>query len=146
MTQRFLPFMTLVFAAGVQAAEQAPLLAELQDQSRVRGCAWLASATSLGNGYMFIAEYDDSAAWMNIGGSDTQLAFIAERGSLKRVGDVLERSYRAPGVEVLARYSATWVCPADGEESCEVTRYAVMFEVATPDRIQIVDGAGAVGC
>lgn len=134
-----------ICAIDTRAAEQQPLLAELENQDRVPGCAWLASAPSLGDGYMFMAEYDDSAAWMNIEGEDTVLEFVEERGTLQSVGDVMERTYKAAGVDVLARYEVTWVCPAD-TESCEVTRFGATFEVTTADRIQIVAASGATGC
>lgn len=134
-----------ICAAGIEAAEQPPLLAQLQNQDRVQGCAWLASAPSLGEGYMFMAEYDDSAAWMNIAGDDVVLELVEERGKLQSVGDVMERTYRAPGVDVLGRYEVTWVCPAD-TESCEVTRFGATFEVTTADHIQIVAASGAMGC
>jgi hypothetical protein len=139
-------FVMLAFAlASTHAAAQAPLLAPLQNQDRVPGCAWLASAPSLGEGYMFMAEYDDSAAWMNIDGDDAVLELVEARGSLHSVGDVMERIYRAAGVDVLARYTVTWVCPAD-TESCEVTRFGATFEVTTADHIQIVAASGAMGC
>lgn len=137
---------TLAFCiGGIDAAEQPPLLAQLQNQDRVPGCAWLATAPSLGEGYMFMAEYDDSAAWMNIAGDDVLLELVEERGALKSVGDVMERIYRAAGVEVLARYQVTWVCPEDSE-NCEVTRFGATYEVTTADHIQIVAASGAMGC
>lgn len=144
--ETLLAFMTLAACTtGADAAEQPPLLAPLVNQDRVPGCAWLASAPSLGEGYMFMAEYDDSAAWMNIEGDDIVLELGEERGVLKSVGDVMERTYRAPGVDVHARYEVTWVCPAD-TESCEVTRFGATFEVSTGDHIQIVAASGAMGC
>lgn len=139
-------FATLALcAASTHAAEHPPLLAELKNQDRAPGCAWLATAPSLGDDYMFIAEYDDSAAWMNIEGDDVVLELVEERGKLQSVGDVMERIYKAPGVEVLGRYEVTWVCPAD-TENCEVTRFGATFEVTTKDRIQIVAASGAAGC
>lgn len=144
--ETFLALMTFVACSiSAHAAEQPPLLAPLENQDRVQGCAWLASAPSLGEGYMFMAEYDDSAAWMNIAGDDVVLELVEERGTLQSVGDVMERTYRAPGVDVLGRYEVTWVCPAD-TESCEVTRFGATFEVTTADHIQIVAASGAMGC
>lgn len=131
--------------ALVLAAEPAWLVAPLDDQELIAGCSWAASATSLGEGYVFIADYDDSEIRMNIDGKDTALVAVDQYKPLRSVGEVTTRHYRADGIDVQARYEATWVCPA-GSEGCEVTEFDATYEVRKGGRTQLVEASGAVGC
>ena len=117
----------------------------LTDQGAIDGCAWSASSKAMGHGLVFLAEYDASKALMNIDGSDTAFKLVSVHGSLKKVGDVLEKTFRSGGVLVKARYKATRVCPKDSE-SCEVTNYAVTFDVSKGVQRQVVNATGDVGC
>jgi hypothetical protein len=132
----------LVFA---YAAEPAWLVAPLTDQQLIAGCSWTASAPTLGAGYIFMADYDDSKILMNIDGSDTSLVAVNEYIPMRDVGDMVLRTYRADGIEVQARYQATWVCPA-GAEGCEVTEFDATYEVRKGARTQLVEASGALGC
>ena len=137
--------LALVASVGMRAAEPAWLVAPLNDQQAIAGCSWLASAPSLGDGYVFMADYDDAKILMNIDGADTSLVAVNEGGRLRGVGDVVQRTYRADGIEVQARYEATWVCPA-GAEGCEVTEFDATYEVRKGARTQLVEASGAAGC
>jgi len=132
-------------ASTAALPESVRLVAPLKDQEAVDGCSWSASSQDVGRGFVFLAEYDDSRSFMNIDGSDLELALVAERGTLKKVGDAMERAYRADGVLVKAKYKATWVCSASNE-SCEVTRYKVTFDVSKGSRREVVKATGDVGC
>ena len=124
----------------------AKLLAPLQDQTIIDGCSWSASSSRIGDGYIFLAEYDQSRVLMNIDGTDTELRLVSSRGDLSKVGGIATDTYRSQqGVVVYATYRATWTCPADND-SCEVTRYDATFEVTTRTRRQVVHATGAVGC
>lgn len=136
----------VVCSLAVAADESATLVAPLQNQSAIRGCSWTASAPVLGEGFVFLAEYDDSEILMNIDGSDVALELIDETGSLK-LGEVLHRNYRGPGIAVSASYTSTWNCSMVPEsESCEVTKFSATFEVKKNERTQIVQATGEVGC
>jgi hypothetical protein len=121
------------------------LVAPLKDQHAIDGCAWSASAPTVGPGFVFLGEIDDSRSLMNIGGSDVDLALTSEHGSLKKVGDVLERTFKADGMLVKAKYRVTWTCPK-GDNSCEVTRFTVSFNVSKRSKQQTVRATGDVGC
>jgi hypothetical protein len=92
-----------------------------------------------------LAEYDESRIVMNISGSDIELKVANGQGQLKKVGDVLERTFTAGDVTVRARFTATWVCPEDSE-SCETTKFSVTFKVAKGAQSEAVNAEGNVGC
>ena len=121
------------------------LVAPLKDQHAIDGCAWSASARTVGPGLVFLGEIDDSRSLMNIGGSDVDLTLASEHGTLKRVGDVLERTFKAHGVLVKAKYRVTWTCPK-ADDSCEVTRFTVSFNASKGSKQQTVRATGDVGC
>ena len=124
------------------------LVLPLRDQSAIDGCSWSASSSRIGKGYIFLSEYDQSRVLMNIEGVDTELQRISTHGNLKRIGSVMRDVYRSrKGAVVYGTYRTTWLCPIDGtDESCEVTRFDVTFEVTTGSRRQIVHTKGDVGC
>ena len=126
----------------------ANLVSPLRDQSAIDGCSWSASSSRIGKGYIFLAEYDQSRLLMNIDGVDTELRRISTLGDLKRIGSVMTDVYRSKkGAVVYSTYRTTWLCPVDGtEESCEVTRFDVTFEITTGTRRQVVHTKGDVGC
>ena len=132
-------------SASVIAAETAHLVAPLDDQQTIDGCSWSASAAGVGDGFVFLAEYDESRIVMNIGGSDVQLKLVEAKGQLKKVGDVLNRTFKAGDITVDARYTATWVC-TEGSESCETTKFAVTFRVSKGGQSETVQATGHVGC
>lgn len=135
----------LMLPDPAHSLEPARLVLPLRDQTAIDGCSWTASSIELGKGFIFLSEYDDSRSLMNIDGADVELALVADRGGLKKVGDTLRRSYRADGLSIEATYEATWVCP-DGDESCEVTRYKVTLVASKGSRRQVVQATGDVGC
>lgn len=124
------------------------LLAPLHHQSAIDGCAWSASSTRLGKGFIFLAEHDQSRVLMNIGGTDTELRLVSTQGHLKELGSVATAMYRSKkGAVVYATYRTTWLCPEDDtSESCEVTRFNATYEVSTGTRRQTVHATGDVGC
>lgn len=132
-------------AAPVTSGADGLLVAPLSDQDAVDGCSWSASSTSVGVGYIFLAEYGDEPTFMHIDGKDLQLKLVSESGKLKKVGDTLERTYRSGDVEVTAHFKAIWVCPED-QTSCEVTKYRVTFHVTKGAMSQTVEATGDVGC
>lgn len=97
---------------------------------------------------MFLAEYDQSKAIMNIGGSDTELRLVSTTGHLRKLGSVATATFRSSnGAVVYATYRTTWLCPKDDtSESCEVTRFNATYEVTTDKRRQTVNAIGDVGC
>lgn len=117
----------------------------LADQGAIEGCSWSASSPSVGSGFVFLGEVDDSRSLMNIDGSDTELTLVYEHGSFARVGDVLERKFEGGGSVVIARYRVTYVCP-EAETSCEVTRFAADFEVLKGSERETLSATGDVGC
>jgi hypothetical protein len=127
-------------------AAQSGLIAQINDQNVIRGCSWSASAPSLGRELIFLAERDESKVIMNIDGTDVQLAVLKKSGKLQAIGDVLERTYGAPGIEVKARYKVTSDCSGNASEACEVTGFTVTFEVTKNGRSQTVQAAGESGC
>jgi hypothetical protein len=129
----------------VWSATPDQLVAPLKGQHTIDGCAWSASAPSVGPGYVFLGEIDDSRSLMNIGGSDINLALTSQHGTLKKFGDVMERTFKADGVLVKAKYRVTWTCPK-GDDSCEVTRFTVSFNVSKGSKQQTVRATGDVGC
>ena len=133
--------------AGNASAASGGLVQPLADQSRARGCGWYASAAEVGHGTMFFAELDESAAYMNIRGTDVRIMPDPGRsaGSRFRVGDTLTRTYLGDGVQVEARFRITDVCPPD-TESCEVTKYDARFEVTSSGSRQVVAATGERGC
>jgi hypothetical protein len=137
----------LVALATAHAASFADdrLVAPLSDQNAIDGCSWSASAPSTGDGYVFLAEIGDEPTLMHIDGHDLRLELVNQSGRLKKVGDALERTYRSGDVQVRARFKATWVCPV-GDESCEVTKYLVTFQVSKGARSQTIEATGDVGC
>jgi hypothetical protein len=135
----------LSFTSLVRSATPDHLVAPLKDQHAIDGCAWSASAPTVGSGFVFLGEIDGSRSLMNIGGSDVDLAITSEHGALQKPGDVLERTFKADGVLVNAKYRVTWTCPKD-DDSCEVTRFTVSFKVAKGSKQQLVRATGDVGC
>lgn len=129
----------------VWSATPGHLVAPLKDQHAIDGCAWSASARTVGPGFVFLGEVDDSRSLMNIGGSDVELALASEHGTLEKVGDVMERTFKGHDVLVKAKYRVTWACPKD-DDSCEVTRFTVSFDVSKGSKQQTVRAAGDVGC
>jgi hypothetical protein len=127
------------------AAGAAHLVAPLRDQQTIDGCSWSASAATVGRGFVFLAEYDESRIVMNIGGLDIELRLVQARGQLEKVGDVLERTFIAGDVTVRAQYRVTWVCPED-DESCEVTKFNATFLVTKGNESETVNAEGSVGC
>jgi S-formylglutathione hydrolase FrmB len=130
--------------AGTYPGEQPRIVAPLADQDAIRGCSWNASAPGVGEGFMFLAEYDDSEILMNLDGTDLNLELAADEGGMG-LGEQRVRRYQAPDVDVIARYTITGVCPA-GSEACEVTHYRATFEVRKDSRVQFVEATGSVGC
>lgn len=120
-------------------------MAPLKDQHAIDGCSWSASAPALGNGLVFLAEYDESRVLMNIDGSDMELTLVEAQGELRDVGDVAERTFTSGEVTVRARYTVTWTCPQE-DESCEVTRYSAEFTVDKDGRSETLSATGDVGC
>ena len=138
----------LLFSAVSSSRElrSARILSTLDNQSAIDGCSWSASSRSVGKGYVFLAEYDQSKILMNIDGADTDLRLVSSRGTLEKVGSVATDIYRSQaGTVVYATYRTTWICPA-GNDSCEVTRFDATYEVTTGNLRQTIHGAGAVGC
>jgi hypothetical protein len=99
----------------------------------------------LGNDLVYLAELDDSRSLMRIDGASVEFKLVEKKGSLNRVGDTLEKTYRSGVIQVKARYVATWVCPKN-DESCEVTKYSVTFEISKGDQKQTIEAIGDVGC
>ena len=93
---------------------------------------------------MFLAEYDDSEILMNLDGTDLNLELVEDDGGMG-LGELRVRRYRAPGVDVVTRFTITGVCPADSE-GCETTHYDATFEVRTNSRVEFVEATGSVGC
>ena len=135
----------LTYGGTVSSSESTHLVAPLENQGAIDGCSWSASSKALGRGDIFISEYDDSRSLMNIDGSDVELVMATSHGDLEQVGDILERTYRAEGVLVRARYRATSVC-ADDDEHCEITEYEAIFDVSKGSKRQVVQATGDVGC
>jgi hypothetical protein len=96
---------------------------------------------------VFLAEYNLSAAYMNIGGEDRLLRHDPRQsiGGLKSLGNMRTEVFTAEALKVVARFKSTYVCPPS-ITSCEVTRYDVEFTVTTGDGRQTVKGVGDVGC
>ncbi len=140
-----LPLIFLFVSAGVLAG-QAALVGQIKQQNVIRGCALTASSTVVGGGLILLAERDESQVIMNIDGVDVQLKVVGKSGKLQVVGDVLERIYRAPGIEVKARYKVTADCSASTSESCEVTGFTVTFDVSKDGRMQAIQAVGESGC
>jgi hypothetical protein len=132
-------------SCALVASGAANLVAPLKNQQTIDGCSWSASAATIGDGFVFLAEYDESRIVMNIGGSDVELRLAEARGQLTKVGDVSERKFVSGDVTVSARYKVTWVCPEDSD-SCEVTKFDVTFLVKKGAQSETVDAAGSVGC
>src|SRR4051812_29960875 len=80
------------------AAEAPRLIAPLKNQQAIDGCSWSAFAPTIGHGFIFLAEYDESRIVMYIGGSDVELKAVEGRGELKKVGDELFRTFQAGDV------------------------------------------------
>lgn len=142
---RLAALLILALPCGPAVSATRQLVAPLDDQTAIDGCSWKASSPGLGSGSIFLAEPDDSLVLMNIDGSDVELRPAGEHGSLSRVGDVLVKTFSAPGVRVTARFEAVWICPPH-DEVCEVTRYEVEFHVAKGEQIQQVKATGSFGC
>ena len=147
--QRFSSSLLVALAVvpALEAHSQERLVDTLRDQRAVWGCSWSASSPDVGQGFILLAERDESLLLMNIGGTDVRLALDAgsDTGSPSRVGDRLTKTYSAPSIRVEATYTATWMCPP-GAEGCEVTRFDVTFVVTKGDRTETVQGTGEVGC
>lgn len=134
-------------AGGAAHTANTGLTGVLKDQAAIDGCSWSATSTSLGKALIFLAEYDESVVIMNIGGNDVHLQLDpqASAGALETVGSHLTRAYVAPGIRVEAAYTATWICPAK-DDSCEVTKFKVIYKVTVGGATQVVEGRGDVGC
>jgi hypothetical protein len=142
-----LPAPLLVSLSG----EARPMVAPLIKQDAIRGCSWQAwtatpSSARGGSPFIFLADRNDSRAVMNIDGSDVALKVEGKSGPLPKIGDVIERRYGAPGIEVKATYKITSDCSESRNESCEVSGYSVTLEVTKDGRTQVVQAMGAVGC
>jgi len=140
-------FAALVLTRMVPVFSQERLIGALRNQHIIDGCAWSASSTDVGPGFILLAEYDESIVVMNIGGMDVQLALdpSSETGAPSRVGERRTKVYTALTVRVEATYTTTWVCPP-GQEGCEVTKFDVTFRVRRGDQIETVEAVGEVGC
>jgi hypothetical protein len=138
---------TLLSISPARAAAQEALVGALREQDAIEGCSWSASSPDVGEGFVFLAERDESVIIMNIGGVDVRLSLdsSSDAGSLSRVGDRLTKVYTAASTRVEARFTATWICPPD-QEGCEVTRFIVTFHVRRGNEAQTVEAVGAVGC
>ena len=99
----------------------------------------------MGEGFIYLAELDDSRSMMRIDGTNVELRLVEKKGTLDKVGGVLEKTYRSGSIQVKARYVATRVCP-ENDAGCEVTKYSVSFEVSKGARTQVVKATGDVGC
>jgi len=132
------------------SADATPLVAPLIKQDAIRGCswqAWIPTPSSTGAApLIFLADRDDSRAVMNVDGSDVVLKVEGKSGPLPKIGDVIERKYGAPGIEIKATYKVTSDCSESPNESCEVSGYSVTLEVKKDGRTQVVQAKGAVGC
>jgi len=137
--------LTIGFPVACVAA-QPELVAEVRDQHIIRGCSWSASAPSLGRGLIFLAERDESKIIMNIDGTDVQLTVLKKSGKLQAIGDVVERTYGAPGIEVKARYKVTSDCSGSSSEACEVTGFKATFKVSKNGQTQTIQASGESGC
>jgi hypothetical protein len=136
-----------IIVGGSGPCVAANLVGVLKDQGAIDGCSWSASAKALGKASIFLAEYDESVAIMNIGGKDIhlQLDRKSSTGEVGRAGSQFSRTYTAPGIEVKATYTVTWACPT-GRESCEVTKFKVIYSVQAGAATQVIEGRGDVGC
>lgn len=137
--------LSILVIAPLASVADDQLIGPLSDQNAVDGCSWFASSPSIGAGYIFLADIGDEPTLMHIDGKDLPLRLVRQSGALKKVGDTLERTYRSGDVQVAARFKAIWVCPKD-DESCEVTRFRVTFQVSKGARSQAVEATGEVGC
>jgi hypothetical protein len=144
-TARLRVLMVVAVPALALGAEAGGLVTPIPKPYAIEGCAWSASSQSLGSGFIYLAELDDSVAIMRIDGVDVELQLVEAHGRLDKVSDVLEKKYRSGSHQVKARYVATWVCP-ENNESCEVTKYTVRFEVSKGQRTQVIEATGDVGC
>jgi hypothetical protein len=144
--------LSLVLNAAT-AAEPNALVGVVKDQRAIQGCTWSAwipskspSSSRIGEGLIFLADRDDSKAVMNIGGHDVTLVVEGTSSRLPVKGEVLKRTYRAPGIEVRAEYTTTADCSTSNNEACEVSAYSVRFEVQQGGQTQVVSAVGTVGC
>ena len=143
---------TLILATcltATTAAHNAPssIVGVLKDQGAIDGCSWSAEAPTIGKGFFFLAEYDQSDVLMNLLGADVHLKrdTANTRGALKKLGETLREVYEGPGIRVEATYTAIGLCgPNDAE--CEDTKFEAVFEVHAGDREQKVVATGDVGC
>jgi hypothetical protein len=147
------PNVLLLVLTAAAAAEPNTLVGYLKDPLAIRGCAWSAwipsrspSSAGVGEGLIFLADRDDSRAVMNIGGKDVTLAVEGAFSRLPVRGELLRRTYRAPGIEVLAEYTTTDDCSKSNNEACELSTYSVRFEVQQGGQTQVVSAMGTVGC
>jgi hypothetical protein len=137
----------LVLACASFGAARSTLIAPLDNQRAIRGCSWNAVAPSIGPGYIFLAEWDESKVLMNIGGSDVELTITGDADKRPSRASPTVKVYRgASGIEVRATYTVTWDCSQSDNESCEVTKYDVKFEVTKGDEAELVQATGEVGC
>jgi hypothetical protein len=136
----------LFFASISCLAGQPSLIGEVQDRGIIRGCSWHATASSLKNGVIFLAERDESIIIMNIDAADVRLQVTEKSGKLQARGDVLERTYVAPGITVKARYIVTSDCSASASEACEVIGFTATFKVSKSGQFQTIQASGESGC
>jgi hypothetical protein len=121
-------------------------IAPLEDQDAIRGCAWYSTAPSIGEGYIFLAEWDEPEALMNIDGVDVSLQVIGDVATRPTRSGSLVKNYRAPGIDVQGTYTVTWDCSQSDSESCEVTKYRATYEVSKNGLSQTLQATGEVGC
>jgi len=103
-------------------------------------------APSIGGGYIFLAEWDESKILMNIDGQDVSLQVIGDADKRPSRSSSMIKTYRAPGIDVRATYTVTWDCSQSDSESCEVTKFNATYEVRKDDRSQTIQATGTVGC
>jgi hypothetical protein len=147
VTAMFVPIAIALGISATQVACAADLLGTLKSQDAIDGCSWSASAPSIGEGFIFLAEYDQSQVLMSIAGSDVTLKRdpALARGKLAKVGSQLSEVYISPGIRVEALFEVTSACRASDAE-CEDTRFRVTFKVRRGADSQTVRGTGDVGC
>jgi hypothetical protein len=146
LTTRSLVSILMLAASVGLAADSRGLISTLKNQGAIRGCQWNATAPSIGPGYIFLAEWDESKILMNIDGADVPLQVVGEVDKRPIKGTRMIKAYRAPGIEVKATYTVTWDCSQSDNESCEVTRYNATYEVSKGSQTQTVEASGEVGC
>jgi hypothetical protein len=114
----------------------------LQNQSSLSECNSAASSTAFGSALVFIGNGAGTQSRMNIGGTDVRLRLVSQSGHLSKPGTVLVQTFRAPGIVVTARSTASQSC----SEEYELCQTQVIFHVSKGKRHQVVRATGSVGC